>query len=268
MNHYKRLRPLLGTFVEIGTNSQEENKKQAIDTAFDAIKKINDLLSFHDPDSELSRLNKSDGNEVKLHPLSLRVLRLAKLISRQSNELFNCTVAGTLVNKNILPNHFDREFLERGNSHDIELDNHQARLRRPVLITLDGIAKGYAVDYAILMMKRCGLNSGWVNAGGDLRVYGDIALPIQRRELSDGFSNLGHLKNAALSTSWIKSNYDHAYPGWIVAGNEEKPVEGSWSILAKKSWLADALTKVAGLAKKEQRSTLIEQLGGKLIQPA
>ena len=81
------------------------------------------------------------------------------------------------------------------------------------------------------------------------------------------FSSLGSIKNAALSTSWIKPHYDQTCPGWIVAGSTGRPVEGTWSILARKSWLADALTKVAGLASKEQRAGIIEQLGGKLIQP-
>ncbi len=267
MNHYKRLRPLLGTFVEVGTNSEEENKKQAIDDAFNAIEKIHHLLSFHKPDSELSLLNKSNGKAVELHPLSLRVLRLAKLIGQYSDDLFNCTVAGKLVNKGILPNHFNTQFLDSGNYNDIELYKDKARIRRPVLISLDGIAKGYAVDYAILTMKKNGLNSGWVNAGGDLRVFGNIALHVQRRELQGYLTSLGNLKEAAISTSSIRSKHNNDYPGWIIHGNTAKPTEGTWSILARKSWLADALTKVAGLANSEQRSTLIEQLGGKLIQP-
>ncbi|GJM06236.1 MAG: FAD:protein FMN transferase [marine bacterium B5-7] len=267
MKYYKRLRPSLGTFVEIGTREKSVNKECAIDEAFNAIARVNKLLSFHNPNSELSRLNNSYGKVIELHPLSMRVLKLAKLIGQYSNGLFNCTVAGILVDKGVLPNHFDSDFLKSGNCNDIELYKNHARLCRPVLISLDGIAKGYAVDYAIFTLKKHGLETGWVNAGGDLRVYGDILLPTQRRELTGGFSNLGNLHNAALSTSWIKPHHDQTYPGWIVAGNKGKPVEGTWSILAKKSWLADALTKVAGLVTQEKRSILIEQLGGKLVQP-
>ncbi|RDV24218.1 hypothetical protein DXV75_15440 [Alteromonas aestuariivivens] len=37
-------------------------------------------------------------------------------------------------------------------------------LRRPVLITLDGIAKGYAVDLGVRALKLAGIKAGWINA--------------------------------------------------------------------------------------------------------
>ena len=266
MNHYKRLKPLLGTFVEIGTIIQDQNTEYAIGTAFKAIEKIHHLLSFHDPNSELSRLNRSNGNLIELDPLSYRVLRLAKIIGKYSNELFNCTVGGVLVNKDILPKHADVDFCEYGNSNDIELYENKIRLGRPVLITLDGIAKGYAVDYAILVLKKQGVTSGWINAGGDLRIFGDIALPVQRRELNGSLSDIGHLKNIALSTSSITTS-NKTYPGYIVKSDSGKCHQGSWSVMARYCWLADALTKVAGLADNEHRHNIIEKLGGKLVQP-
>ena len=57
-NRIRRARPLLGTFVEIEVAGTVESAvNQAIDAAFDAIASVHRLMSFHDPDSDVSRLN-------------------------------------------------------------------------------------------------------------------------------------------------------------------------------------------------------------------
>jgi thiamine biosynthesis lipoprotein ApbE len=54
-----RAQPLLGTFVEIrGAGANGSAAERAIDAAFDAIAKIHRLMSFHEGDSDVSRLNR------------------------------------------------------------------------------------------------------------------------------------------------------------------------------------------------------------------
>ena len=48
-----RCRPLLGTFVEVTAENAD-----IIDAAFAAIARVHALMSAHEPDSELSRLNR------------------------------------------------------------------------------------------------------------------------------------------------------------------------------------------------------------------
>lgn len=55
----------------------------------------------------------------------------------------------------------------------VDPNNRSVQLQQPGMgIDLGGIAKGYAVDAAAQALKQCGVNSGLVNAGGDLRVVG------------------------------------------------------------------------------------------------
>ena len=55
----RRCRPLLGTFVEITASGADENElNTAINAAFAVIEKIQNLMSAHDADSELSLLNR------------------------------------------------------------------------------------------------------------------------------------------------------------------------------------------------------------------
>ena len=261
------MRPLLGTFVEIGVKSSNRhmNVDSAINSAFSVIQTIHELLSFHDSDSELTKLNQSEGAFIVVHNYTIRVLRLAKGLMLASNGLFNCTVGGLMIEKGVLLNH-GGDAIKSGNADDIEFKNGKVRLKRRVKVTLDGIAKGYAVDCAIAAMKRNGINAGWVNAGGDLRVYGEMILPVQRRELDGKFIALGSLQNAALASSYVSMEYDENFPGKIV--NERgTPVIGVWSVMSYFTWRADALTKVASLTNSHERNEIIRQLGGKMVYP-
>jgi thiamine biosynthesis lipoprotein len=116
-------------------------------------------------------------------------------------------------------------------------------------------------------MKHHGARAGWVNAGGDLRVFGKVVLPVQRRELDGSYSTLGGLWDAAIATTCVRLSPDASFPAWIVA-DSEAPKPGAWSVMARHAWRADALTKVASLAHPAQRNLLIEQLGGRLITPS
>lgn len=265
MSKMKRMRPLLGTFVEVGAHSGNMDVAPAIDAAFQAIEEIQALLSFHHPHSDLSRLNAAQGKPVILHAQSARILRLAKAMTSASNHRFNCTVGGALVRKGILPDHGFHCFLDAGSVEDIQLKGCKAQLHRPVLITLDGIAKGFAVDQAIRTLQKARVETGWVNAGGDLRVYGELVLPVQRREPDGSMTSLGGLQNAAMASSGVREAPDAEFPGWIVGG-DFAPHPGVWTVLARSTWRADALTKVASVSSNEERAGLIRRLGGKLVE--
>jgi thiamine biosynthesis lipoprotein len=258
----------MGTFVEIGVKVGCGYAHSVITEAFGAMERVQRLLSFQDPGSDLSKLNRSCGSEVTLHPLSARVLQLALKVTRASGGLFNCTVGGALVRQGMLPDHGGPLPLDYGVADDVHLHGQHVQLRRPVRITLDGIAKGYAVDCAVKILKRYGVAAGWVNAGGDLRVFGDMVLSVQRREINGDFTPLGGLCSAAIATSWVKPGHDSRFPGFIVAGDAGMPTQGVWSVLARSAWQADALTKVASLAPQANRADLVRQLGGRWVAPA
>ncbi len=263
----RRMRPLLGTFVEIGINTSclHTNVDLAINAAFSVIQTIQHLLSFHASDSELTKLNQANGAFISVHHHTLRVLRLTKGMMLASNHLFNCTVAGLMVEQGMLPNHGGNA-MPSGSADDIVFKYDKVRLNRGVKVTLDGIAKGYAVDCAIAAMKRHGITAGWVNAGGDLRVYGSLKLPLQRRELDGDFTALGSLQNAALASSNVSLDYDERFPGKIVS-ESAMPALGIWSVMSHFAWRADALTKVASLTNEQERDEVISQLGGKMVYP-
>ncbi len=279
------MQPLLGTFVEIGVTQFQQNytseelaeeyKQSVISRAFSKIALIHNLLSFQKIDSELSRLNLSKGKPIKVHRHTRRVISLAKHICKQSSHLFNPTIAGTLVDTKKLPNHGFEVFSDAGDEADIVINGEYVSLLNNCLLTLDGIAKGYAVDCATISLKHSGVLSGWVNAGGDLRVFGDTGLPIVQRQINNELTSLGQFHNCATASSAYGENLPENYSGHVVNGQflkrfpaVTKDKKGSVAtIVARKAWLADALTKVALLADNESKDQIISSLGGRIIHP-
>lgn len=270
MPEVRRMRPLLGTYVEVAARADSlADAERGLRLAFEAIDEVQGHMSFHAPDSDLTRLNCAPERDVALHPLTLRVLRLARAAMRASGGAFDCTVGGQLVRDGALPNHGGPDPLPRGTDADIVLGPGRARLRRPVRLTLDGIAKGFAVDHAIRRMRGCGVASGWVNAGGDLRVFGDLALPVHRRELDGKLQPLGALRDAAIASTRVSAPgaEDASFPARIVAPPAQLAQAGVWTVLARTAWRADALTKVAATVAASERRDRVQRLGGCLLEP-
>lgn len=267
----KRMRPLLGTFVEIqlcdtGTLS-EAQCQHALSSAFTAIEHIHNLLSFHQHSSDLSRVNAAQDQWTQLHPLSIQCLKLARALTQISGGAFNCTLGKAIVDEGALPvpEFFNTrsDWLGIGRWDDIEIQQQQVRLRRPVLITLDGIAKGFAVDIAIKHLQQYGVTSAWVNAGGDIRVYGSAIIPISIKDHRGQLHRMGGLLNAALATS--TSSASAQYPGHLLSKNADTLPPGTWSVVANSAWRADALTKVAANLPEHERRDYLRKLGGNWI---
>ena len=250
-----RCQALLGTFVEISTNRDDS---QAIDKAFAAVKQIQDLMAFHCPLSELSQINRwAHQVPLKIHSWTAQVLRIAQEVHKQSNGLFNCGVGHRLVSAGLLPRHIHLSKYQLGRIEDVHfLDSELITSSKPLCLDLGGIAKGFAVDKAVESLMADGIKSGCVNAGGDLRVFGQsprsihIRNPIAPMELID----IGSLQNGAIATSSLYfANRDQQQSHIInpFAPDESEAhihFSGSYSILANECVYADALTKVLALS--------------------
>lgn len=259
------MRPLLGTYVEIHVETTRPDAQDIVSDAFKHIAKIQRLLSFHDPDSDLSKLNRSYRREVSLHPLSADVLRLAMHVTGASKGYFNCTVGGALVQQGALPNHGSGPIIASGCVDDIVLDGCRATLLRPIRVTLDGIAKGYAVDQAVELLQQRGIEAGWINAGGDIRVFGDITTVIYQRRSTDKCVPLGSFSDTSIATSSADIQHDKRFPSMIFDGNGAGFKAGIWTVKACSLWLADALTKVASTAPRSTAAQHVAELGGELL---
>ncbi|MBF6056775.1 FAD:protein FMN transferase [Thiomicrorhabdus heinhorstiae] len=264
----RRMRPLLGTFVEINVYASLDKPQTelAIRSAYAKIERIQNLMSAHDPASELSKLNHSNGEWVPLSLETSEVLSLGLYLQNKTQNRFNCFSNAFLADEGILPNlqpTKTAQILSENTTlvaEDLEIKGLKGRAKRPLLISLDGIAKGYAVDAAVEILQKHGIESGWINAGGDSRIFGDTSLEcIQSSQKNlQPLSSLGQLTNCAIATSEVSDSENLSYPSKIIDHKGISPPTATVTIIAKKTWLADALTKVFLLTPPEEHKQLAQ----------
>jgi FAD:protein FMN transferase len=185
----RRARPLLGTFVEIEVVGAGAQADAAVEAAFADVAEVHRLMSFHEADSDVGRLNReAQVRPVVVHDWTYQVLQAAIELNRRSDGVFDIAVAPVLQAKGLLPR-FDGDAAIAGAPprEAIELlAGGAVRFREPeVRIDLGGIAKGFAVDRARDALGRFGVASGIVNAGGDMRVFGDAPQTVHIRDPRD-----------------------------------------------------------------------------------
>ena len=248
------MRPAMGTLVHVCASGPDAaSVTRAVDAALAAVEEVERLMSFHDPHSELSRVNREAGRAPQtVDQWTWGVLRRALRIAEASAGLFDITVAPLLMREGLLPGEVNA--LHRcGNwRHIVLMPGRRVFLEQPMLLDLGGIAKGFAVDLAIHALRMGGCTQGVVNAGGDLRRFGHTSQPIHLRR-GDGLVQVAELRCGAVATS---------VPHAILAERLAQPLgsifdprtEHSWNgsgavmVAAPSCVIADALTKVAALA--------------------
>lgn len=249
---YRRCRPLLGTFVEITAEGEEQAKLvRAVNAAFEAIERVQRRMSAHDEASELSRMNAAAFNRpVKLSAEMFTVIRRGLELAEASSGAFDFTVAPVLARWGFLPGSLRRR--TSGDWRHVRLlSGNRVRFERPLAIDLGGIAKGFAVDAAIAALRRNGVTRAIVNAGGDLRCIGaeESLVHLRHPGSAQPIANPIRLCEAALATSspcfsrrrWRGTTISHLVDP-IQGRAVTRPI--SVSVRAAECWLADALTKV------------------------
>ncbi|WP_276355275.1 FAD:protein FMN transferase [Cohnella caldifontis] len=179
------------------------------------------------PDSELSGLNLASGLPVKISRTMEEVLLLARHYQRWTGGLFNPGIlpqliqAGYSLSFERLPKapaggpgkaDFESASGEREEpgpgSWKLFGPLQAVRLDKETQIDLGGIVKGWTVDRLTGWMTSKGITAGLINAGGDLRVWGDADTPEWEIEIDDSRQpgetiSAVSLRNGAVATSSV-----------------------------------------------------------------
>lgn len=267
----RRAQPWLGTMVDITISGLmgEAEANAAFNHAFACIAGIHRLMNFHDPASDVSRINLAPvGDSVTVDSRTYEVLRTALAITAATEGIFDVTCAPKLVEWGYLP--MPAAALPDycpGRSALIFEDGHRIRKTDAVWIDLGGIAKGYAVDTAVEALKQSGVQSACVNAGGDLRAYGEVAYPVAIRDpgYPTQFARQTEIRDAALATSgsyFSRKRIGGRELSALMNGRNGQPVTGGFSasVCAPSCMLADALTKIVS-ATRDPRHPALERFG-------
>ena len=271
----------MGTWVIVAVKGPTpEISNRAIDAAFEAVVKVQTLMSAHDETSDVGRLAKQPAFEpMRVDPWTHEVLSLGEKISWWSGGVFDVTIGGKLAQKGFLSQTELKPlsgqtpgdgFFTRARYTDIDLlHDSRVMLRRPCRVDLGGIAKGFAVDRALeAALKIEGVSDVVINAGGDLRVKTRKPQEIWLRDpfQADRFWPGGISKEGAFASSGGREAVRESHEGKATplaapgAGRFEKVLPGV-TVAAGECALADALTKVVLLAPAATAQKTLDHFG-------
>lgn len=272
--------------------AQQEEARQALETAAAALRALEARLTRFQSSSELSALNRAAGDWFLASETLFEIVQLARDAREATNGLFDPTILNALeaagynrsfdeIGQREQPaNH--REPPRAGGRIDLDPARRAIRLEPGTRLDLGGIAKGWIVDH-IIDGPLHGYKNALVSAGGDLRARGGpepgqpwyVGIQDPRQVETDAPHTpiaVLPLTHGALATSGALKRW------WLVEGQRrhhlidprtgqpaaEQPAHASGSAehiltataLAPLCWQADILAKLFLLTAPEQRASL------------
>ncbi len=177
-------------------------------------------MDVHDPESEISRVNRLASKEpVKISEEVYQVLKEALRYSRLTSGAFDVSIrplSALWGEKGKLKEVPEVEEIKKRlalvNYKNIILDERDQTIEfkgEGMALDLGGIAKGYALDYTIRVLKRRGIKEALINAGGDIRVIGEKSwkIGLQHPRKEEEVLAVIELKDQAVATSGDYQRY-------------------------------------------------------------
>lgn len=273
----------MGTNVTVWLwTADERGAAQVAEAVFDEMKRLDKEMTTWDPASEVSQINAAAGGKpVKISDETYQVIERAVDISKRSKGLFDITVGAFKglwkFDEDVdgtLPNPADvKKQLALVNWKDIVLNARQHSVllkRKGMAITLGGIAKGYAVDKCVEILRKRGFSDFMMQAGGDMYIAGKkakepwmVAIRDPRGPTNTFFAR-APIENHSFSTSgdyergFVKDGVRYHH---ILDTRTGQPARASRSVTirAKDAFTADAWSKVMFIMGPKDALELIKR---------
>jgi thiamine biosynthesis lipoprotein len=279
---YTEQQGIMGTNIQVEVWAEEPQLgNDAIAAVMAEMERINQLMSPYIDSSELSLLNRQAGAvSTQISQEMYDLLHTAVEISRETDGAFDITFAsvGFLYDYRRQQKPAEEQIaalLEAVNYRHLQFDDSRHAIKflnDKVKIDLGGIAKGYAVDNSLHILKGLGIQHALVTAGGDTGLLGDRRgrpwmVGIRDPRSRDKQAVVLPLENIALSTSGDYERYfeqDGQRFHHILSpksGHSVYEVQ-SVSILGPQSTLTDALSTAVFVLGLQLGMDLVNQTPG------
>jgi thiamine biosynthesis lipoprotein len=174
------------TFVVSGTYLKITSPyKEAAKIVYQEFRRLDKILNPYKPASEIAKLNKTYNEPIKVSSELMEVIKLAQDVYNLTGGFFDVS-RGALYNfwKDLIregrirnfPSQEDIDKIKDLGGMDSILINEEERTvtikKRGLLIDLCGIAKGFMVDKSVQRLRKEGIDSAIIDAGGDIYCLG------------------------------------------------------------------------------------------------
>lgn len=270
---------IMGTVVNLTLIApQIALAEQAAKCCFEQMQTLVRVLNRFDSTSQVTHLNQQ-GKITAPHPALSDVLHLALMVSEKTNGAFDITIKplydlyATWNDRHggLPPSVLIEDTLTSVGYQKVKLDKQQVEFSQPNMqITLDGVAKGYILDQSVIALRRAGIESGFLEAGGDLVAWGEnsigepwkVGIQAPRGEPGDVIATL-MLNGQAVATS---GDYMQAFTPDLTQHHILDPRRGispaelaSATVVAPTCALADALATAIMVLGVERGLHLLDE---------
>ena len=261
--------------------ADKSHAETAASAAFRRVEELNAILSDYDTDSELSQLSRTagSGQALPVSPDLWKVLTESQRFAQLSDGAFDVTVGPvvSLWRKARREQKFPdatrlAEARKSVGYQKLQLKNRTARLLVPNMkLDLGGIAKGYAADEALKVLKKHGITRALVAAAGDIAVS-DAPPGKSGWQIEIGSpTKIIPLANSAVSTSG--DLFQHVELNGIRYSHIVDPRTGigltnqiTVTVIAPNSTTADALATAVSVLGAEKGQMLAKKFPGTSVQ--
>lgn len=244
---------------------------EAVESAFEWFRQIEQRCSRFDPHSELMQLTTQIGISVPVNSIVYEAVQFALAVAEETGGAFDPTIGGQMeragFNREYQTGGFVRTAVERreGISYrDVRLDPEQKAitLLRPLVLDLGAVAKGLAVDMAARQLQP--FENFAINAGGDLYLAGcnpegdPWSVGIRHPRIDGELIESIRVSNQAVCTSGDYERGEH-----ILDPRSAQAATGvaSVTVIAGTAMLADAVATAAFVLGPVEGIRLFDRVG-------
>ncbi len=167
----------MDTYISI--SAYGDDAKIALDSCRKEINRLDSQFSVTDSESELYKINQKAGEGVSVSSDMAEIIAAALEISEKTNGALDISLypvskewGFTTENYKIPTESKLAELLKNTGYEKISFEGNTLTLPKGFQIDLGAVAKGYASDRAVQLLKEKGISSALINLGGNIALLG------------------------------------------------------------------------------------------------
>lgn len=272
----------MNTIIDIKVWGKERNA--AVKEITDEINHLNALFDDFSAQSDVGKINVNAGvKEVQVSSDTISVLKEAQQMYKMTNSNFNVCIApisnlwGFKGGNYRVPTAVEiQNTLKLTDINDLKIAGNNVYLgKKGEAVDLGGIAKGYALDKIMAIIKQQDVNDALINMGGNILTYSTDSQKIWKVGIKDprGGGVIGTLSisgNKFIATSgdyerfFIDNGVRYCHIFDPLTGKPANKIV-SITVISDKGYVSDVLSTAFFVAGKTQAFEIAAKLGVSII---
>ena len=267
---------IMDTIVDLKIETKQKNANDILDNTFKLMEDYENRLSFYKNESQIWKFNNSIIDSLFLDEDLKEIFSISKKLFNKTNSHYDITI-GTLseiwdFDNEIIPTNAEIEkAMQNTDFEKLKIMNGYLHKPNAMKINLGSLAKGYIIDKTVEYLKQQNVISGFVNAGGDMRIFGrdkPFKIGIQHpRSGSNELIDALNVGNRSVVTSGDYERYfikDDIRYHHIIDPLTGFPSQNAISVtvIAETALIADAYSTALFLLEPQHAIKLAEETDG------